>query len=147
MFHQNLIEMRSWILFLSIYLSFVFCAETTLKQFDTNALSLWQSKYKEYLFNLVDLSLPEQVHLSVVDPTSSVNVIWVTWNRSDLSYAKYGVKSGVYPFQKKGSAHTYNKGYCILPDECGWHGYIHVVTMDSLQPGTTYYYRVGNGHR
>ncbi len=77
---------------------------------------------------------PNQVHLSTTsDPSNSITVTWQTYS-STSSTVQYGVTQ-VLGSIIEGSQFTY----------AGYDGYLHSATLSSLTPGTTYYYKVGDG--
>jgi acid phosphatase type 7 len=80
---------------------------------------------------------PEQVHISLVaNDHSLMGVSWVTLN-DKASFVEYGLSKRGLTTRNRGDVSTYRAA--------GWHGAIHKAVMTDLQPGTTYYYRVGNG--
>jgi len=82
---------------------------------------------------------PEQVHLSyVTNDHSMMGVSWVTLS-DKLSVVQYGIAKNLMTSVVRGDISTYRAP--------GWHGTIHRAVMTDLKPGTTYYYRVGNGER
>ena len=82
-------------------------------------------------------NVPEQIHLSLAGTDrSKMGVTWVTLT-GDNSVVEYGTTQTDLSNTIKGSTSTYKDG--------GWRGIIHYGTMTGLLPGTTYYYRVGDG--
>jgi len=79
--------------------------------------------------------VPEQIHLSLTGDLSEMAVTWVTLNASN-SIVQYGLSPMNLNMQRSGGNRTYKAG--------GWLGTIHTAIMVGLQPGTTYYYRVGD---
>lgn len=80
---------------------------------------------------------PEQVHLSVASTDSSVmGVAWTTLD-APASVVQYGTSSETLDQSATGGVDTYTFA--------GWVGTLHTATMIDLKPGTTYYYRVGDG--
>lgn len=77
---------------------------------------------------------PEYVRLSWTGATDTT--MTVAWNTQadTTSEVEYGTSSGTYTMSETGVSALGN----------GPLGYIHEVTLAGLQPGTTYYYRVGN---
>jgi len=82
--------------------------------------------------------------MNLGDATEMV-VMWVSWKNHTLIACKYGKSSGTYDdLTLNGTCHSYDEGNCILPDSCGWNGFIYTVKLHDLNPSTKYYYRVGN---
>ena len=80
---------------------------------------------------------PEQVHLSLAGKDPSV--MYVTWTslNQPASVVQYGLSADALIQSDVGYLDTYTAA--------GWIGTIHRATMSDLKPGTTYYYRVGDG--
>ena len=79
---------------------------------------------------------PAQVHLSFTSQSSVYGVSWVTYNQT-ASFVQYGTSPDDLNMLNEGSILTYAAS--------GWKGTIHRALMTNVQPGQTYYYRVGNG--
>lgn len=82
---------------------------------------------------------PEQVHLSIASTDRSImGVTWVSLSQA-RSVVQYGLNAKQLTSSQEGSIDTYKSG--------GWVGTIHRAVMKELAPGTTYYYRVGDGDK
>jgi len=84
-------------------------------------------------------NLPTQVHLSLHEDATMMNVNWAFSLPSNLSQVRYGTESGVYSFSAEASYHQYISTWdsYISP-------YLYSATMKNLSPSTTYFYRVGD---
>ena len=82
---------------------------------------------------------PEQIHLSLASNDRSI--MGVTWVSLELnrSVVEYGLSEHFLSSTHDGTTSTYKSA--------GWVGTIHRAVMTDLKPGTTYYYRVGDGER
>ena len=83
-------------------------------------------------------SAPEQVHLSLSDSASEMRVSWVTLE---------GTTSNVEYGEEKHSLGKSASGVTTTYTHSGWVGVIHRVVMTGLEPGKTYFYRVGDGSK
>jgi len=81
---------------------------------------------------------PHQVHLAFgTDTSTTLIVAWITPLTTKTSEVQYGTQSGNYMWQTFGTSWSYMyKHY-----SSGW---IHKVSLTNLNPGVTYYYRVGD---
>lgn len=82
---------------------------------------------------------PEQVHLSLTGVSSEMAVMWTTLQETDSHRVQYGVSEDNLNCSSDGANDTYTL--------FGWRGQLHRATMTGLSPGTTYYYKVGDGSR
>lgn len=81
---------------------------------------------------------PEQVHLSLASKDLSImGVSWVSLNQP-ASVVEYGLSSTELNAKVDGTITTYKAA--------SWVGNIHRAVMTKLEPGTKYYYRVGDGN-
>ncbi|OYT50903.1 MAG: hypothetical protein B6U73_03040 [Desulfurococcales archaeon ex4484_204] len=86
---------------------------------------------------------PKYVHLSWSenDAYHTMTVMWWTEFEESVGYVVYDTGphnvTSEYAYMAEGSAHKVCYGACCFP------GYWHEVGLTGLQPGTTYYFRVG----
>jgi len=84
------------------------------------------------------LVYPTQIHATwqQADPSGSVTITWKTELNYMFHAVKYGTEPGVYPWTAYGVYHW-------SPNQLS--GIIHDVELTGLSPGTTYYYKCGDG--
>lgn len=90
---------------------------------------------------------PEQVHLSLASKDHTV--MGVSWTSLDqkASVVQYGLSADSLTNEKTGEfrVFTAETKYDYYNATSAWVGTLHTARMTDLQPGRTYYYRVGDG--
>jgi Purple acid Phosphatase, N-terminal domain len=92
---------------------------------------------------------PEQIRLGIgADWQTERYVTWVTFrNYSSASppVVQWWWKTPKpHVYSIPATTTTYDKGYCVLPDDCGWHGFIHTALLKDLPFPAPVSYRVGS---
>ena len=115
-------------------------AVTSLAAFDVSSAAKYTATDLCQLMDLCAFSCcstptaPEQIHLALTTEASEMRVTWATFKKVE-SVVNYGTDAS-FGASVAGTAVEYSAA--------GWRGYVHTAVMTGLQPGTKYYYQVGD---